>query len=146
VKTGESLKQRALAISPNNRTLAFITESPATSANGSVSHRAQRVIRIEVDGTRYQELLTVVSPTGNIGDVLWTRDGAELFVEQSLNSERVFLRIPADGGVPRALAPGSAVSGSLSPDASRFMVVRENWTRQQLWVLENVPALLKAAR
>ena len=147
VKSGESLRQSGLAVSPNNRTLAIITsESPATSGIELASLPTQRLVRIEVDGTGYKELLKNTIPAVDVGNVSWSRDGTEIFLQLRLINERILLRIPSDGGAPRVLARANVVSESLSPDASRFMVVKGLRTEQQLWVLDNVPSLLKAKR
>ena len=145
VKSPQSLK--GLAVSPNNQTLAtIIEESPAKAGDGPIPLRNQRLVRIEVDGTGYKELLMLMIPTGTIENVNWSRDGAEVFFEQSLFQERALLRMSANGGVPRTFAQANVMSGSLSPDASQVMAVRDSWTEQQTWVLDDVPSLLRSAR
>jgi Tol biopolymer transport system component len=79
----------------------------------------------------------------------WTRDGRYIIAQAFGTASSEIWRVPAQGGTPLKLdlsvprmEPGSF---TLHPDNRRFAFSVEEWSKSELWVLENLLPGLKAA-
>ena len=79
----------------------------------------------------------------------WTRDGRYIIAQAFGTASSEIWRVPAQGGTPLKLdlsvprmEPGSF---TLHPDNRRFAFSVEEWSKSELWVLENFLPGLKAA-
>jgi Tol biopolymer transport system component len=134
------------ALSPDGGTFAMLGVPDATT-------KEARLSRIAVDGSNYLELPAFSHIEAQLWPrkLAWTPDGRTiLFARQDERGKWQIMRLPADG---RAAAESTGLEGAdylgtldLSSDGSHiaFDTIRREST--ELWVLDNVPSLLKAPR
>jgi len=112
-----------------------------------------RLSRISVDGSNYLELPAFSHIEGQLWPrkLAWTPDGRTiLFASQDKRGKWQIMRLPADG---RTAAESTGLEGAdylgtldLSSDGSHIAFDAITKDSTELWVLDNVPSLLKASR
>jgi Tol biopolymer transport system component len=124
---------QTLAISADGKALAAIALTPS-----SPGHRSRlQLFRIAVDGSDRRNLADLGFP----GNLSWAKDGT-LFAA----SESGLVRIPPNGGTPEIIGTITSTDVSFSPDGAHLAVASSDSTLPTLRTIDNVPALLKAAR
>jgi Tol biopolymer transport system component len=78
----------------------------------------------------------------------WTRDGRYIIAQAFGTASSEIWRVPAQGGTPLKLDLSVPKMGSfaLHPDNRRFAFSVEEWSKSELWVLENFLPTRKAGR
>ncbi len=132
-----------LAVSPNDRRLAFIVGDPST--------RSGALVLIPASGGEARELLRLRQPESiRAGSLAWTRDGRELiFITEGpgLEGPRPLQRIAVEGGQARRLelAMPNLRHISFHPDGRRI-AFEGGEKKGEVWVMENFLPALRAAR
>ena len=134
------------ALSPDGRTLAI------TTADGNTPNT--RLAVVAVDGSGYREIYASFRAFHQADQLAWTKDGRSILfavnLDGNVNGNYQIMRIGVDGGSPSFT--GVNVKGlstfGLSPDGSRiaFSTLAGATTNQELFAIDNLPALVKDAR
>jgi Tol biopolymer transport system component len=133
----QSSATRSFALSPDGRSLAYLT------SNGTTAHTA--IMLMPLSGGEPRELLEVNEFTFLGG---WTPDGQALLYSRSdgvpppgwgLSRDFVGWILPVHGGEPRKLELGENFVSQIQmhPDGKRVVFWSNNQTAEQVWVLEN---------
>jgi hypothetical protein len=126
-------RRTALALSADGKMLAAISVTAPTSEQRGRS----RVFQIAVDGSARRDLADIKSP----GRLSWANDGT-LFAA----SESGLVRIPPSGSAPEIIKTITSLDVAVSPDGASLAVETRDSSLPVLRTIDNVPALLKAAR
>jgi Tol biopolymer transport system component len=133
-----------LALSPDDRTLAFVLFAP------DGERPRQQLAILSADGTGFRSL-TVSGDSDSIVPVLglaWSPDSRWVYFVRTKKPESELWRIPANGGAAEytGVAAAEMKHIHMSADGSRLAFDAGRRQHQELWTLENVPAALRAAR
>jgi len=130
-----------LNLSPDGRFIATTYNDRST--------RSHVLLLIPVFGGEPRELFRVTQPQSLMGTASWMPDGRAVVVDKVFNdsvTEREFWLVPTAGGQPRKIDVGPTTGLGpvvrVHPDGRQIAYVVGDWTKQEVWVLENfLPAL-----